>query len=108
MEFNRISTEYFESTEISEFNINTIKGYNDKASYFIKRLLQLKQDNGSIDKMFLIQCINNLFELDINLALGFLLELSDRNILGEYIFFTVVSESIFGQINNLNILLSMN
>ena len=75
--------EYFYADNQTGFEIECMKAFNKNVAYEIRNLLELNVTNWKAENnSCIIQSIDNLFRLDINLALGVLLELTS---IGMYI-----------------------
>ena len=91
IELAKFSTDYFDSHKLIEFDMNETKANNEKLKYCLMKLVEFKGQSNKINVQELIDCVNFLVRLDLNLALGFLMDLNDLNVFIEEALFKLDS-----------------
>lgn len=83
LSFDKVYLDYFDGSGLADFDVAGMKGYNDAASFYIRQLLTLQKshDTDGDTNGMLARCLGKLLALDYNLALGFMLEMSDKKVL---------------------------
>lgn len=81
--FDKVSLDYFDGSGSADFDVAGMKGYNDAAGFYIRQLLALQKSHETDEDTngMLVRCLGQLLALDYNLALGFMLEMSDKKVL---------------------------
>ncbi len=48
--FGKVSLDYFDGKDLTDFDVNAIRSYNDKAAFYIRKLLEFKnRESGETD-----------------------------------------------------------
>lgn len=78
IKIDTLSTDYFCDHNAVEFDISLFKAKTERVKFLISTLLECKK-NENLDKNLVLECLSDLIKLDANLALAYLLEISDEN-----------------------------